>query len=73
MKRGGRPHSKAANRTHTKTTPLTRRKHLGPIGIAAVTQMTLQNQEPSKPWDYQVIAVNKASEGPASNVVTAVL
>ena len=41
--------------------------------MAIVTDTTLYNQEPGKSWDYQVIAVNKAGEGPPSNIVTAVL
>ena len=34
---------------------------------------TIYNQERRKSWDYQVVAVNKAAEGPPSNIVTAVL
>ena len=36
-------------------------------------EISLDNQERGKSWDYQVISVNKAGEEPASNIVTAVL
>lgn len=42
-------------------------------GIAIETEVTLNNQERSKEWEYRVIAINKAGEGVPSNIVTAVL
>ena len=43
------------------------------IGLAMESETTLTNQERGKEWEYRVIAVNKAGEGPPSNTVMAVL
>jgi len=43
------------------------------VGTALETEITLNNQERGKEWEYRVIAVNKAGESEASNTVTAVL
>lgn len=40
---------------------------------ALETEITLNNQEHGKEWDYRVIAVNKAGESGPSNTVSAVL
>lgn len=42
-------------------------------GISVETEVTLNNQERGKEWEYRVIAINKAGEGAASNIVSAVL
>lgn len=43
------------------------------VGTALETEITLNNQERGKEWEYRVIAMNKAGESEASNTVTAVL
>lgn len=43
------------------------------VGMSLETEMTLNNQERSKEWEYRVIAVNKAGEGAPSNTAAAVL
>ncbi|MCI5227572.1 MAG: fibronectin type III domain-containing protein [Candidatus Electrothrix sp. AX2] len=43
------------------------------VGTALETEITLNNQERGKEWEYRVIALNKAGESEASNTVTAVL
>ena len=43
------------------------------VGTALETEVTLNNQERGKEWEYRVIAVNKAGESDPSNTVTAVL
>ncbi len=43
------------------------------VGLAMESETTLHDQERGKEWEYQVIAVNKAGEGPPSNTVMAVL
>jgi fibronectin type 3 domain-containing protein len=43
------------------------------VGTALETEITLNNQERGKEYEYRVIAVNKAGESEASNTVTAVL
>ncbi|MBI3982967.1 MAG: fibronectin type III domain-containing protein [Gemmatimonadetes bacterium] len=43
------------------------------VGIAVESEITLNGQEPGVEFEFQVNAVNKAGEGPASNVVRAVL
>jgi hypothetical protein len=42
-------------------------------GTALETEITLNNQERGKEWEYRVIAVNKAGESGSSNTVEAVL
>ena len=42
-------------------------------GVAIETESTLNNQERGKDWEYRVIAVNKAGDGPASNTAAAVV
>jgi hypothetical protein len=42
-------------------------------GMAIESETTLTDQERGKEWEYRVIAVNAAGEGPASNTVAAVL
>ena len=41
--------------------------------MAIEREATLNNQERGKDWEYRVIAVNRAGEGPASNMVAAVV
>jgi len=43
------------------------------ISMAVGTEITLHDQGRGTEWEYRVIAVNKAGEGPASNTVMAVL
>ena len=43
------------------------------VGTSVETAATLSDQEPGVELEYLVIGVNKAGEGPASNVVRAVL
>ncbi len=43
------------------------------VGMAVDSEITLNGQDPAVEFEYQVIAVNKAGEGPASNIVRAVL
>ncbi|WP_446008158.1 fibronectin type III domain-containing protein [Candidatus Electrothrix sp.] len=43
------------------------------VGTALETEITLNNQERGKEWEYRVIAVNKAGESEPSNTVSAVL
>ena len=43
------------------------------VGMAVESEITLNGQEPGVEFEYRVIAVNKAGEGPASNIVRAVL
>ena len=43
------------------------------VGTALDTEITLNNQERGKEFEYRVIAVNKAGESAASNTVSAVL
>jgi len=42
-------------------------------GMAMESEITLHGQESGVEYEYQVIAANKAGEGPASNIVRAVL
>lgn len=42
-------------------------------GISVETEVTLNNQERGKEWEYRVIALNKAGESASSNIVSAVL
>jgi len=42
-------------------------------GTALETEITLNNQERGKEWEYRVIAVNKTGESGPSNIVEAVL
>ncbi len=53
-----------------------RRREDGPwtdAGMAVESEITLNNQEKGVEFEYHVIAVNKAGEGPPSNIVRAVL
>ena len=43
------------------------------VGMAVESEVMLNGQEPGIEFEYQVNAVNKAGEGPASNIVRAVL
>jgi hypothetical protein len=43
------------------------------VGMAVESEITLNGQEPGVEFEYRVTAVNKAGEGPASNVARAVL
>lgn len=43
------------------------------VGTAVESEITLNGQESGVEFEYRVIAVNKAGEGPASNVARAVL
>jgi hypothetical protein len=43
------------------------------IGTAVTSEITLNNQESGVEFEYQVIALNKSGDGPASNVVRVVL
>ncbi len=43
------------------------------ISLAMESEVTLNNQERGKDWEYRVIAVNKAGEGIPSNTVAAVV
>jgi hypothetical protein len=43
------------------------------VGMAVESEITLNGQDAGVEFEYQVIAVNKAGEGPASNIVRAVL
>lgn len=43
------------------------------VGTAVESEITLNGQEPGIEYEYQVIAVNKAGDGPASNVARVVL
>jgi len=43
------------------------------VGIAVESEVTLNGQETGVEFEFQVIAVNKAGEGPASNIVRAML
>ncbi len=43
------------------------------VGTAVESEITLNGQETGVEFEYRVIAVNKAGEGPASNIVRAVL
>jgi len=42
-------------------------------GMAIQSETALTGQERGKEWEYRVIAVNAAGEGPPSNTVAAVL
>ncbi len=53
-----------------------RRREKGPwrdVSVAVETEILLSGQERGVQLEYHVIAVNKASEGKASNIVTVVL
>jgi len=39
--------------------------------LSPETGITLDGQNGGVEWEYRVIAVNKAGEGPVSNIVTA--
>ena len=43
------------------------------VGTSVETAVTLRDQEPGAELEYRVIAVNRAGQGPASNVVRVVL
>jgi hypothetical protein len=43
------------------------------VGTSVETAVTLRDQEPGVELEYRVIALNRAGEGPASNVVRVVL
>jgi hypothetical protein len=43
------------------------------VGTSVKSTVRLDSQDPDVEWEYRVIAVNKAGEGPASNIVSAVL
>ena len=43
------------------------------VGTAVTSEVTLNNQDSGVEFEYQVIAVNKTGDGPASNIVRAVL
>ncbi len=47
--------------------------HWMDAGMAVESEVVLDNQEPGVEFEYHVIAVNKAGEGPQSNIVRAVL
>jgi hypothetical protein len=43
------------------------------VGMSVETEVTLNGQQAGVEYEYRVIAVNKAGEGPASNIVRVVL
>jgi hypothetical protein len=43
------------------------------VGMAVESEITLNGQDPGIEFEYRVIAVNRAGEGPASNIARAVL
>lgn len=43
------------------------------VGMAVECEATLTGQKRGIDWEYRIIAINKAGEGPPSNTVTAVL
>ena len=43
------------------------------VGMAVASEITLNAQEPGVEFEYHVMAVNKAGDGPPSNIVRAVL
>ena len=43
------------------------------VGVAAKSEITLTNQERKMDFEYRIIALNKAGEGPPSNTVAAVV
>ncbi|MBI4499733.1 MAG: fibronectin type III domain-containing protein [Gemmatimonadetes bacterium] len=43
------------------------------VGTAVTSEATVNNQEAGVEFEYQVIAVNKSGDGPASNIVRVVL
>ena len=47
--------------------------HWTDVGMSVESEITLSSQEPGVEFEYRVIAVNKAGDGPASNIARAVL
>jgi hypothetical protein len=43
------------------------------VGMSVDSEITLNGQDTGVEYEYRVIAVNSAGEGPASNIVRAVL
>jgi len=65
-------------RVERRRTRVQRRKREGggdwvDVGMSVESEVTLNGQDAGVEYEYRVIAVNKAGEGPASNIARAVL